>query len=43
MQEATGKGEEGGGHDIAAGAFIEEQNWKDFLIKMDKALGRQLK
>jgi len=43
MREATGKGEEGGGHDIAAGAFVEEGGLKSFLLKMDKALGRQLR
>lgn len=43
MREATGKGEEGGGHDVAAGAFVEEGNLKNFLVKIDKVLGKQMK
>ncbi|MBR9681582.1 MAG: DHH family phosphoesterase [Candidatus Altiarchaeota archaeon] len=43
MQVASGKEEGGGGHDIAAGAFVEETGLKNFLLKMDKVLGEQLK
>ncbi len=33
----------GGGHDIAAGAFLPEANQAEFLQKVDTLVGEQLK
>ena len=32
----------GGGHDIAAGAFLPEENREDFLLMVDGLVGEQL-
>ncbi|HDR53790.1 MAG TPA: DHH family phosphoesterase [archaeon] len=44
MRKAVGMAEEeeGGGHDVAAGAFVQEDGLQGFLLKMDKVLGRQM-
>lgn len=43
MQRASKGIGEGGGHDVAAGAFIEEGKIQEFLRRLDLMFGRQLK
>jgi len=40
---STSLGGSGGGHDIAAGAFIPVENKREFILMLDKIIGEQLK